>query len=254
MIGIVGGMGSYAGIDLFRKILDNTAACVDQEHLDIVLISVPSRIKDRSEYLLGKTGENPAFAIAKVLLSLNAAGATVAGIPCSTAHSDRIFKIISDELRKKKATLKLLNMVAETIEFIKVSHPDIKTVGVLSTTGAYREGVYSKELQLGGYEVILPPKQMQEKLVHPAIYDPEYGIKSHPDPIHPQALENLHRAISFLKMNGAQAVVLGCTELPLAFPENSIDGMITIDPTTILARALISNCCPDKLRPAKSHD
>ncbi|RPI41687.1 MAG: aspartate racemase, partial [Bacteroidetes bacterium] len=58
MIGIVGGMGPYAGLDLLRKIYDNTLAGSDQEHLDTILISLSSRIPDRTEYLLGKENLN----------------------------------------------------------------------------------------------------------------------------------------------------------------------------------------------------
>ena len=48
MIGIVGGVGPYAGLDLLRKLLDNTLANSDQEHLDTVLLSLPSGIMDRT--------------------------------------------------------------------------------------------------------------------------------------------------------------------------------------------------------------
>jgi aspartate racemase len=53
MIGIVGGVGPYAGLDLLRKVYDNTVAGKDQDHLDVVMISVPAAIPDRTAYLLG---------------------------------------------------------------------------------------------------------------------------------------------------------------------------------------------------------
>ena len=58
MIGIVGGIGPYAGLDLLKKVFDNTLANSDQEHLDTILLSMPSKIEDRTEYLIGKVKIN----------------------------------------------------------------------------------------------------------------------------------------------------------------------------------------------------
>ena len=101
MIGIVGGMGSYAGTDLLNKVFDNTLVNNDQDHLDTVLLSMPSGIDDRTEFLIGKVKINPAFAIANVLFKLQNVGATVAGISCNTAHSKKIFNTVLSELKKK---------------------------------------------------------------------------------------------------------------------------------------------------------
>lgn len=249
MIGIVGGVGPYSGIDLLKKVFDNTLANSDQEHLDTVLLSMPSKIEDRTEYLVGKVKVNPAFAIAEVLRKLQEVGATVAGIPCNTAHSKGIFNVIQSELKKTGSSIKVLNMIDETISFITSNHPNITKVGVLSTTGTYKSSVYKTQLHLKGYEAIVPPLEMQEKLIHPAIYHPAYGIKSTSNPIHPQARKNLLQGVSFLKEKGAQAVILGCTEIPLAITEEKIYDIITIDPTNVLARALIYNFNSNKLRP-----
>lgn len=249
MIGIVGGVGPYSGLDLLKKVFDNTLANNDQEYLDTVLISASSKIKDRTEYLIGIIKENPAFAIAEVLLKLQNAGVTVAGIPCNTAHSEKIFNVIQTEFKKVGCNLKLLNMIEETVTFIASNHPRITKVGVLSTTGTYKSGAYAKSLQSKGFEIILPSMDMQENLIHPSIYHPIYGIKTISNPIHPQAVKNLLQGFSFLKNQGAQAVILGCTEIPLAITEKEIDNMIIIDPTIVLARALVQHSNPNKLKP-----
>ena len=248
MIGIVGGMGSYAGTDLLNKVFDNTLVNTDQDHLDTVLLSMPSGIEDRTEFLIGKVKTNPAFAIVEVLLKLQNVGAKVAGIACNTAHSKEIFNTVLSELKKYKSPIKVLNMIEETVSFISNNYPAITKVGVLSTTGTYKFGIYEKPLLASGFDVILPPVEMQEKLIHPAIYDSIYGIKSHSNPIHSQARENLMHGISFLKDKGAQAIILGCTEIPLAITEKKINGVITVDPADILARALINIVNPDKLK------
>lgn len=248
MIGIVGGIGPYAGVDLLKKVFDHTVAGSDQEHLDAVLISVSTKIGDRTEYLTGKIKENPAFAIAEVIYKLKNAGAVVVGIPCNTAHAPQIFDVIKSALKKNSVEITVLNMIEETAFFVKANYPDIRKVGVLSTTGTFRSEIYKVELEAIGCEVLVPSREMQEKLIHPAIYDKIFGIKTISNPVHPQARENLFQGLSFLKKQGAQAVVLGCTELPLAIPEREAMGMTMIDPTTVLARALINTVNPEKLK------
>ena len=248
MIGLVGGVGPYAGIDLLKKVYDNTIANNDQEHLDTVLLSMSSSINDRTEFIEGKVKDNPAESITKVLLKLENIGVTVAGIPCNTAHYSGIFNVVLQRLKENKSSIKLLNMISETISFIETNYPEISKVGVLSTTGTYKSGIYSEKLNSKEYEVIVPTIEIQEELIHTAIYETTYGIKAFSNPVKQQAIKNLREGISFLKSKGAEAVILGCTEIPLAFPQKEIEGMITFDPTNILARALVNNYAPNKLK------
>ena len=249
MIGIVGGVGPYAGLDLLRKVFDNTIARRDQDHLDTILLSLSSGILDRTEYLVGVVNENPALAIAEVLIKLEKAGARVAGIPCNTAHVDEIFQVIKDELEKADCRIEVLHMIGETVSFIGTTFPGIKRIGLLSTTGTYRSAVYRDALEDEGFEVFRPSFEMQEEVIHPAIYHPDYGIKSVSNPVQSRAVENLRKGFKYLKDLGAEAVILGCTEIPIAFPEKEIEGMVTIDPTNVLARAMISHDAPEKLKP-----
>lgn len=249
MIGIVGGVGPYAGIDLLKNIFDNTLANRDQDHLDALLFSLPSKIKDRTEYLLGEVDENPGYSIAKIISDLEKSGATVVGIPCNTAHAPEIFSLVIEELNKQGSHIELLHMINETIDFIKVNYPQFSKIGVLSTTGTYRQKIYSNALKDNGFEAVVPTLDLQENCVHPAIYHPEYGIKSKSNPFHPDAKKNLAIAINYLKENGAEAVILGCTEIPLVITTKEVNGMIAINPTNVLARKLIHKINPEKLKP-----
>ncbi len=252
MIGIVGGIGPYAAIDLLKKVYDNTLANNDQEHLDTVLFSTSSKIKDRTEYLEGRVEVNPAFAIAKVLIKLQNTGVTVAGIPCNTAHSDKIFKVIQDELKKYNSSITVLHMIEETIVFLKKNYPNYNKIGVLSTTGTYNSNIYKSRLESNGYEVIRPSLEMVEKVIHPAIYHPQYGIKTVSTPIQEQARKNLIQGVDYLTKKGAQLIILGCTEIPLALTQKKINGIPTIDPANVLSRALIQFIDTKKLKPLKS--
>ena len=248
-IGIVGGVGPYAGIDLLRKVFDNTLAGTDQDHVDALLFSLPSGIVDRTEYLEGREEVNPAHALYDVLAMLEQAGATVAGIPCNTAHAAPIFDLMLEKLNATGGRIALLHMVQETITYMQTALPGLNRIGVLSTTGTYRRRIYKAALASAAYEVIRPTEEMQQDWIHPAIYHPGYGIKSVSHPLHPRALAKLQKGLDYLQQQGAEAVILGCTEIPLAIQELRHIEMRAIDPTWVLARALIQHAFPEKLKP-----
>ena len=242
-------MGPYAGIDLMKKVFDNTLAGTDQEHVDALLFSLPSSIVDRTEYLEGREKVNPGHALFEVLSMLEEAGTTVAGIPCNTAHAAPIYNLVLEKLDAAGCRITLLHMVQETTAYLQTALPGLKRIGVLSTTGTYRQRIYKDALVSADYEVIRPTGEMQEAWIHPAIYHPVYGIKSISHPLHPQALTNLQNGLEYLRQQGAEAVILGCTEIPLAFRQLPHTDMQAIDPTWVLARALIRHAFPEKLKP-----
>ena len=247
MIGIVGGVGPLAGLDIFKKIIEETIATKDQEHLPVILSSKPHRIADRTAFLLQNSNENPGYALLKIIEELDNSGAEVVAIPCNTAHAPAIFDIITRQLQDSKSNIRLLHIVEETAKFIKSNHPD-KMVGVLSTTGTRDTRLYSDILSNFGISNIAPDDELQP-LVHEAIYNEQYGIKAFSSPVTSKATDNLIQAISALKKQGAQVIVLACTELPLALTEKSYFGIPTVDPNRILARALIEHIAPEKLKP-----
>jgi aspartate racemase len=247
VIGIVGGAGPYAGLDLLGRILDQTVASADQDHLDIISAFRPRHIPDRTSFLLGEVDLNPAYAIADQLLALERMGADVAGIPCNTAHAQPILEVVLQELSAAGSQIRFLNMIEEVVQFLSQHHAGIRRVGVLATEGTYRTRLYSGFLEPSGIEVIIPEEQFQS-IVHQAIYDRDYGIKANGFATD-QALKQLRAAADSLQQKGAEAVVLGCTEISLVVKEKTMGELIVIDPTLILARALIRDADQDKLKP-----
>ena len=248
VIGIVGGVGPYAGLDLQRKLLEQTVAARDQDHLPVIAVSWPGRIPDRTEYLLGRVTENPAGALLEQLRLLAGAGAGIAAIPCNTAHAPAIFDIIRAGVAGFAPPLRLLHMIDETAAHLRIHHPTLTTVGVLSATGTWRARLYPAALESLGYRAVVPDEAMQNTLIHPAIYDPGYGIKA-TGAVTARARADLTQAIAALREQGAEAILLGCTELPLAFLGRAYEGIPLIDSTLVLARALIRAADPQRLKP-----
>ncbi len=243
IIGIVGGMGTYAGIDLLRKIADNTGALMDQEHLPVAMLSLPEKIADRSEYFFGEVEENPGYTIAEIVMDLNKLGACIFGIPCNTAHVPEILKPVLDVI---KDGCTLVNMIREVAEYISGGYPDVKNVGIIGTNGVFKSRVYDNYFTDTGLNILYPDEDVQHNMVHPAIYDREYGIKAKSGPVSERARVDLLTVVRMLIGEGAQAIVLGCTEIPLAIKEKAIEYIPIIDANNVLAKAIVREAGKDK--------
>jgi aspartate racemase len=239
VIGIVGGMGPHAGNALMNRITCNTPAAKDQDHLPVILASFPAGIVDRTRYLEGHEKENPAFAIGRVIERLEAAGATIIGLACNTSYVPAIFDVVRDTLRQRSSNVRLLSMPAETCAYIQNKLPGITRVGLMTTNGTYRSGIYKNLLQAMGYEVINPEPVFQQNVVHRMIYDPGWGIKANPNGTTREVKLFLNEALDFFAGNNTDTIVLGCTEFSLVFDSDNARGMQLVDTTDCLAKALV---------------
>lgn len=239
VIGIVGGMGPQAGIALLNSISSCTGAITDQQHLSTILMSFPGHIGDRTAFLEGNIQLNPAFAIVDTICKLENAGAKIIGIACNTAHSAAIFDVILEELDKINSRVKLLNMVQETCQVLREYHPHVRRVGVMTTDGTYKSGLYTNLLRSRGYEGVLPDPAFQTSVIHRIIYDPEFGLKARPDAVAPEVKDLLAMALRYFSERKTDLIVLGCTELSLLLKEDMGEQMLMVDSTRSLARGLI---------------
>lgn len=245
-IGVLGGLGPHAGLDLVRAILDETDAHQDQEHLPIVLISVPGRIPDRSTWLADRSTPSPVPPMIEVLRQLNAAGCAVAGVPCNTAHAPAIFDPLREAL---DGDLALVHIVDAIVAHIGEVAPGARTIGVLATSSSVENRLHQIGLEAAGLSAVVPDAEHQ-RVVQASIFDPEWGLKAKSSPPDPRARRVLLDATAHLVGRGAEAVILGCTELPLAVPEaeDAATGVPFVSSTRALARALIRATHPEKLR------
>ena len=247
LIGILGGMGPQAGLDLADKLITLTQTKRDQDHIPFILFSLPDTVTDRTAFLLGKETINPAYAIAEQFEKMSALGVTVAAMACNTAHAGSIFDLVLDLLEKKGVELRILNMVQNSVSYIRENYPQIKRVGLLATQGTYQTRLYDQALEEAGLNVILPDPTIREQNIQAALYSPDFGIKACPEAVSKEASSRIHSAIDHLHDHGAEAILLGCTELPLAVKERQINGIPILDPTRITAEELIKATYPHKL-------
>ena len=222
-IGIIGGMGPAATVDLYAKIVAATAAASDQEHLR-VLIDSNAGIPDRTAAILGQ-GEDPLPELITTARTLEQAGAELLTIPCNTAH------YYYDSIQAS-VSVPVLHMIRETARHIVAQYPGVERIGLMATTGTLAIGLYDRVLEGVGLTVIRPEPDQQDLLMR-SIYE---GVKAG----RLADAEMLAGGVaSGLAERGAQVLVLGCTELPIALRHVSLP-VPAVDPTQVLARAAVA--------------
>lgn len=223
VVGIIGGMGPKATVDLYNKIVDYTEANLDQNHLHVI-IDGNAKIPDRTSYILGK-GKSPLEELVKTGERLKKIGVDILIMPCNTAH------YFYDELYKK-LNMPFINMIEEVGKYIVNKYGKIK-VGLLATLGTYEGKVYEKYCDKLGLDIVTPSKDGRKK-VSDAVYIVKSGQRNFTKEF---AMDMLY---GFLEKN-VDVVILGCTELPLIFQplENDLNDFKFISSTDILAKETI---------------
>ena len=245
-IGIAGGMGPHAGVDLHHKILENTVAGKDQDYPPIIHVSFSHLVEDRTGWLFSRDKPSPVPGIFHTISTLDRSGATVIGIPCNTAHVPDIFAPVTERMAEEKINARLLHMPHEVAAHLK--DQKIQTpIGILATRGTYKTNLYQDILSQNALNPLVPDED-GKVLVDRAIYDPDWGIKAQPAPVSSKARQHLLTVVRSLRDQGARHILLACTELPLALPESNYEDVALIDNTNILARALLRETYPNKLK------
>ena len=223
VIGILGGMGPEATIDFYRHIIDLTPACRDQDHLKVIIYSNP-KIPDRTEAIVAQ-GENPLPYLIESAKYLEKWGAGIIAIPCNTAHH-YLFKI------QQQTAVPILNMIEETRTELRTLMPEVHTVGLLAVEGTLQSGVYHRVMAESGVEILVSDTDEQRK-IQSAIAQVKAGMTDS------ATQEIFETAARRLVEAGAQAIILGCTEVPLAFDPARIKSPC-LNPTRILAKAAVN--------------
>jgi aspartate racemase len=220
-IGIIGGMGPMATVDLYRKIVDYTDASKDSEHIHVYIDS-NTDIPDRTEAIL-HGGKDPVPEMVSSAIRLECMGADFLLIPCNTAHYfyDKICAMVH---------IPILNMLEETA--LEVKRQDISCVGLLATDGTIESGVYDRVFEKYGINVLHPSNAGQKNVMDLIYKGVKAGNKN-------MDLSGFYYTLEELIQNGAQTLILGCTELPIAFEMYNIQYK-NIDPTAVLARRAIT--------------
>jgi len=222
VIGILGGMGPEATLDFYRCIIALTPACRDQDHIQVLIYSNP-KIPDRTK-AISAGGESPLPHLIEAARILEKSGAGIVAMPCNAAHH------YLPEVRSM-ISIPFLDMIEETSRKLRAHMPNAKAIGLIASIGTVCSGVYARSLSNMGIEIVLPSDADQQR-IETAINQVKAGV-------HNRSTQEEFQSIgSQLIKAGAEAVILGCTEIPLAFDRNDV-AYPTLNSTKILAEAAV---------------
>jgi len=223
ILGIFGGMGPEATANMYQLIVKMTPAKRDQEHIPTLIFSFP-QVPDRTTAILA---DDPAIVpwLVEGVTRLERAGAAFIIIPCNTAH-------YYHAQMQAAVRIPILHMIREAAVAVAGRYPQCRQVGLLATSGTIRTGLYEKEFAALGLRTIVPDEAVEEEYVMKAIGLIKAGKTGK------ESEDLLAFAAAHLESRGAEVLVLGCTEIPLAFnPERA--RVPVVNATRVLAEAAI---------------
>ena len=225
VVGVLGGMGPEATFDCFGKLIKNTPAGCDQEHLQIIIVDNP-KVPDRTSAIL-ESGASPVPVLLRGMETLKRAGADFVIIPCVTVH------YFLEELLEQ-CDIPVLSILDAVANHVSGVHPKMKTVGLLGTNGTVQSQIFQKRLTEGGIDTLVCSDPVQQKVME-AIGDlkNENSSRSRAD-----ITDTMTNAAVHLINRGAQGIIAGCTEIPLALAQKDV-AVPYFDSLQILARAAI---------------
>lgn len=219
VLGILGGMGPAATVDLYAKVVRATPARRDQEHLTVCVWADPS-VPDRTQALLGQ-GPDPTPALTRGLRRLEQMGASLVVVACNTAHAFL-------PAAAQGVGVRLLDMVEETSTEVAGRLGPGGVVGLLATSGTLAAGLYRDALARRGLRLLVPSPREQADEVQAAIAAVKAGDVA-------AAVPALLRAATRLRERGAAVVVAGCTEISAVLPPADD----VVDPAAVVAQAAV---------------
>jgi aspartate racemase len=222
-VGIIGGMGPEATVDLMARIIRATPALDDRDHIRVVVDNNP-KVPSRIQALIQGTGESAAPCLIEMARKLAAWGVDFLAMPCNTAHY--YHQAIQDAV-----DIPLLNMIDLAVEAVQTDHPGIQRLGLLASTAVLNLGLYKKRLAQQGVEVLHPVPSLQERLMQ-AIRQIKTSHYGH------ETVDALQAAAIDLTERGAGILLVACTELSIIASSIRTSAAV-YDSAQILAEAIV---------------
>jgi len=225
LVGILGGMGPLATVDLMAKIIAHTPATRDQDHVPVIAWNVP-QVPDRQRALAGE-GPSPLPAMQEGIAHLNQAGATCIAIACNTAHHWH-------DALQAASNAPILHIARITLAVLQ-REPVAGPVGLIATHGTLATRLYQDLLEPAGIECLVPDAEQMDALFVPGCYAIKRGAIDEGGGL-------LDTLAGTLAARGATRLLLACTEVPVGLERIGSSFLpICIDPTLALAQACIAH-------------
>ncbi len=221
IVGIIGGMGPEATVDLMQRIIRLTPATDDKDHIRCIVDNnpkVPSRIKA----IIEGDGEDPGPVMADMARRLETWGADFLVIPCNTAH-------YYYDAVQQAVTIPVVNMVDRVVEQLKTRFGKEKKIGMLASPAVAIIQLYTRRFEMLGMTEVWPDAEHQD-LLFSIIRQVKTGRIS-PD-LHRQYVQ----VCDHLRNDGVRVAIVACTELSALGGDLPLD---TIDASQVLAEEIV---------------
>jgi aspartate racemase len=217
VVGIIGGMGPEATVDLMRRVIAKTPVRDDQDHVHLIVESNP-KIPSRIAHLIEGIGPDPTSELMRIAANLQRAGADALAIPCNTAHA------YADAIRRA-VSIPLLDMVSLTVE--EIASAGRTRVGLLASTAVHNTALYATAFAAHGIATLLPARQEEVMALIKAVKRGDTGAQAQAALGH-IALEMADRA---------DVLLIGCSELSVIAAGIAVPFIDSLD---VLAEAVVS--------------
>jgi aspartate racemase len=217
VVGVIGGMGPEATLDLMRRVIAKTPADDDQDHVHLIVESNP-KIPSRIAHLIEGTGPDPTTELIRIAQNLQRGGAQALAMPCNTAHGYA-------GAIQKAVDIPLLDMVARTVDRIAAAGK-ARSVGLLASTAVINTGLFAKALAARNIRTLLPPQQDEVMALIKAVKRGDTG---------PQVQNRLGRVAADLAAK-SDALLVACSELSVIASGITVPFVDSLD---VLAQAVV---------------
>ncbi|GLO60733.1 aspartate racemase [Vibrio sp. MACH09] len=226
-LGVLGGMGPMATVDFVRRVVEKSPASSDQEHMAMIISNNPVT-PDRTDCILNN-GEDPLNTMLNNLMSLKESGATKVVIPCNTAH------YWLDKL--DNSNVSFISIIETVLN--EARRREMTRIGVMATDATIKTGIYADAIAANAMEAMIPTDSEQKRVME-GIYAVKAGNIA-------KGKMLMEPVFDRLIARGAQGVILGCTEIPLAFDDmEEYKKAISLDSLDLLADQCVKYYYHDK--------
>ncbi len=215
-------MGPLATVDFMQKVIDATPAKHDQDHVPLIVYSVP-QIPDRVGAASAGTNE-PLPAMLAGIRTLEQAGVEAIAIACNTAHA------WYDQLAGS-TNVRVIHMAQAVID---AASQNTGPVALMATIGTLKAGIYQRYFEKAGWQALVPKAQDQDMILDAIAAVKRGDIE--------RARACFDVAAASLLTSGADRLLLACTELPIA-AKGSVHEVHCLDATACLAQACVAFSC-----------
>ena len=223
VVGVLGGMGPAATLDFFARVLALTPAKTDQDHIRLIIDS-NAQVPNRNAAIAG-TGPSPAPVLAEMARGLKRAGAELLVMPCNAAHA------FLDDVANA-TDLPVISIIGVTVQEPLRGATGVKRIGLLAADGCINAGLYQRAFAAQGVDVVLPDADLRARFM-----DALTRIKQ--GDVGDAVKVDMRTVANALIANGAEAIIAGCTEVPLVLSDGDV-AVPLISSTDCLAAATIA--------------